>query len=192
MGEVALKSISLIFFLLFAFFASGCSTKRGLNAPGYKTINTNFSRGGNYSASLHISGDLSYLDRKYFTRAFASKLEGKGISLEYNSENRIDIRVTKTVLDTRTSGGDSYQNCSTFKLDRKVTGVVEYILRGKETYANSINYKFLVKSSSCLSYDDAERKARLKLIKRLGEITGSKVATLRGKFITSSQKGCNR
>jgi len=170
--------------ILVAILFSGCMGKRGDIAPGYKTLTTSGysgSRGGAsvgrvYNAKLSMSGDLSFLDRRYFRRTFVTKLEDRGININYNSLNEIDIKITKSVLDDRSSGGASYQNCSAFKLDRKVVGTVEYIIHGKNTYADSINYKFLVKSSSCISYDDAERKAKLLLIKKLARITAARVA----------------
>jgi len=193
MRGLILKSISLLVVISFSFILSGCLGSRNSNVyPGYKTITTGPSyngstqnRGGRshkgvYKASLHVSGDLSFLDRKYLKSTLETKLEDRGINIEYNALNSINVRVTKNILDNRSSGGEAYQNCSAYKLDRRVTGTVEYIIRGKETYASSINYKFLVKSSSCVSYDDAERKARLLLIKKLGSVTASKIAKHKG------------
>jgi len=144
-----------------------------------------------YTARINISGDTSYVDRKYFKRTFSEALEKKGIVSDYNSPNTIDIRIIKSVEDSKTSGGNSYQNCSAYKLDRRAQGAIIYTVKGKGYYTNSINYKFLVKSASCVSYDDAERKARKKLFRRLGEITANRVAKVKPK-LRRNGAGCRR
>jgi len=143
-----------------------------------------------YTARIDVSGDIAYIDRKYFKRTLSEILDKRGIVEDYNSPNKIDIRVITTVEDTKTSGGDSYQNCSAYKLDRKAQGAVIYTIRGKKYYTNSINYKFLVKSASCVSYDDAELKARKRLFRRLGEITADRIARVKG-ILRESNIGCS-
>jgi len=195
-----LKLFFYLFLALASIALSGCGSSflngnsRGgvYSAPQYnERVRTPSSRGRVYTARVNVSGDTSYIDRKYFKQTLTEALDRKGIVADYNSANTIDIRIIKSVEDTKTSGGDSYQNCSAYKLTRKAQGAVIYTVKGKGYYTNSINYKFLVKSASCVSYDDAELKARKKLFRRLGEITANKVASVKPK-LRENRAGCRR
>ena len=199
-GKV-LRAVLFIFLTLATFLISGCSSsffnsgngQGGVySAPQYnERVRTPSSRKRVYTARINVTGDISYVDRKYFKQTFNEALYRNGIVSDYNSPNVIDIRIIKTVEDSKTSGGASYQNCSAYKLDRKAQGAVIYNIKGKGYYTNSINYKFLVKSASCVSYDDAELKARKKLFRRLGEITASRIISVKSK-LRRNGAGCRR
>ncbi len=192
----------IIFTALFALVISGCTRPYYGSNYGYggsvrvneptqynQRVKTPASSRRNYLARVNIGGDISYVDRKYFRQTFEEALYKHGIIPDYNSPNTIDVRVIVTFKDSKTSGGDSYQNCSAFKLDRKAQGAVIYTVKGKGYYTNSINYKFDIKSASCVSYDDAELKARKMLYRRLGEVTAAKVVGLKSK-LRKNGAGC--
>jgi len=195
-----LRALIILISMAVVLFLSGCgsvfgNSSRGggvYTAPQYnERVRTQSSSRKVYTARINVTGDTSYIDRKYFKQTFNEALYRNGIVSDYNSPNVIDIRIIKSVEDSKTSGGDSYQNCSAYKLDRKAQGAVIYNIKGKGYYTNSINYKFLVKSASCVSYDDAELKARKKLFRRLGEITASRVVNLKSK-LRKNGAGCRR
>jgi len=206
-----LKLFKIILTLLLAIFISGCTRSYfSSNYPSYyypptrqeepvrvtEPVRSNqevrapvVNRYKSYTARVDIDGDVSYVDRKYFRQSFSEVLYRNHILSDYNSPNKIDVRIIVTVRDSKTSGGDSYQNCSAYKLDRKAQGAVIYTIKGKGYYTNSVNFKFNVKSASCVSFDDAELKARKLLYRRLGEITGSKVVKYKSKLIRN-RAGC--
>ena len=182
--------------VLLAFIISGCtrpyySPYHGYNRGSLRVnqppiynqrVRTPSTSRRSYTARINVDGDVSYVDRKYFKQTLSEALYRNGIISDYNSPNTIDIRIITTIEDSKTSGGSSYQNCSAFKLDRKAQGAVIYTVKGKGYYTNSINYKFKIKSASCVSYDDAELKARKMLYRRLGEVTASKIIKLKPKL----------
>ena len=191
-----MKFIFFIFVTLVSLIFSGCMnrayapsyTYRGVSggaygAPQYTQRERTPHRGRVYSSRVNITGDVSYVDRKYFKQTLEDILRQSGIEEDYNSPNKIDIRIIKSVDKTKTSGGDSYQNCSAFQINQVAQGAILYTIRGKLTYNDTINYKFTVNSASCVSYDDAELKARKKLYRRLGEITASRLVNLKSKLL---------
>ncbi len=197
-----MKLLIYIATFLFALILSGCTSRfynpgygyrgdvRVNNSPQYnQQIRTPSTTSRSYTARIEVSGDTSYIDRKYFKQALSEILYRNGIIDDYNSPNQIDIRLITTIKDTKTSGGDSYQNCTAFKLDRLAQGAVIYTVKGRGYYTNSINYKFKIKSASCVSFDDAELKARRRLYRRLGEITAQKVLEVKPKLLRNGA-GC--
>ncbi len=197
-----MKLVTVLVPLALVTIFSGCASRYSHPSYGggslYGNVNSNSSsntyrgevrsaRGGaNYNARVDVSGDISYVDRKYFKQTLTSELYKRGIEDNYNSPNRINVRIISTVNDTKTSGGASYQNCSAYKLTRDAQGAIIYTVKGKGYYTNSINYKFKVYSSSCISYDDAELKARKKLFRRLGEITADRLRGIKSKLISAN------
>jgi len=197
-----LRLFIFIFTALFALIVSGCTkpyfgSNNGYNGSVRVSEPTEYNQRVRapstsrraYLARVNVSGDVAYVDRKYFKQTFEEALYRNGIIPDYNSPNTIDVRIIVTFKDSKTSGGASYQNCSAYKLDRKAQGAVIYTVKGKGYYTDSINYKFDIKSASCVSYDDAELKARKILYRRLGEVTASRVVRLKSKLIKNGA-GC--
>jgi len=128
-----------------------------------------------------ISGDTLYIDRKYFKEALSEYLKDHKAALEFNPNAHLIVNFTQTVLNENRFQ-TYYRDAKQYRIDRRVSVVVNYSMYGKSNYHNSFTYNVLVKSGSFVSYEDADRKAHIILFKQLGKMVGQRVLALRHKF----------
>ncbi len=128
-----------------------------------------------------ISGDTLYIDRKYFKESLSNYLKEHKAALEFNPDAHLIVHFTQTKLSEHRFK-THYRDIEQYRIDRRISVVVDYSLYGKSSYHNSFTYNVLIKSGSYVSYDDADRKAHIILFKELGRMVGKRVIALRHKF----------
>ncbi len=128
-----------------------------------------------------ISGDTLYIDRKYFKETLSQYLKEHKAALEFNPNAHLIVNFTQTILNEN-KFQTYYRDAKQYRIDRRVSAVVDYSMYGKSNYHNRFTYNVLVKSGSFVSYDDADRKAHIILFKQLGKMVGQRVLSLRRKF----------
>ena len=128
-----------------------------------------------------INGNTLYIDRKYFKETLSQYLKEHKASLEFNPNAHLIVSFTQTVLNENRFQ-TFYKDEKQYRIDRRVSVVVDYSMYGKSNYHNRFTYNVLVKSGSFVSYEDADRKAHIILFKQLGKMVGKRVIALRHKF----------
>ncbi len=129
-----------------------------------------------------LTGNIVYIDRKYFKQAFNDTLELHGAKNEFNEQSaHVNISIEQEKLDENYFKSD-YKDATQYRLDRKLRVKVYYSIYGKSTYNSSFTYNVLVKSGSYVSYEDADRKAHIKLFRQLGKMVANRILKLRRKF----------
>ena len=178
-----IKFILLSFFLL---FFTACSNRsvlysdRGLAPSQHKRA----LRDNTFYVNLEtLSGNMVYIDRKYFKQAFDDTLGLHKAKREFKSNAaNLNVYIYQTKLDENRFEGD-YKDVSQYRIDRKLKIKVTYSVYGEKSYNNSFTYNVLVKSGSYLSYDDADRKAHIKLFRQLGKMVAQRVLKLRRRYV---------
>ena len=167
-----------------AFFIAGCSTNSVLvsdknlaSAPSKKHRKSDA-----FLVDLEqLSGNTAYIDRKYFKKSLRNYLEERRAKLAFNPDAHLLVDFNQTIIDenrfTRV-----FENQKQYRLDKKVSIIVDYTMKGKSSYHNSFTYNVLLKSGSFVSYDDADRKTHILLFNKLGEMVGKRVIALKHRF----------
>ncbi len=128
-----------------------------------------------------MSGNTLYIDRKYFKESLSQYLKEHKASLEFNPDAHLIVNIKQNVLDEN-KFKTYYNGRLQYRIDRRLSVIVDYSMYGKSNYHNSFTYNVLVKSGSYVSFDDADRKAHIILFKKLGNMLGERVIALRHRF----------
>ncbi len=129
-----------------------------------------------------LSGNMVYIDRKYFKEAFNETLELHNAKNEFNNNAaHLVVYIEKYKLNEHRFEGE-YDDATQYRIDRKFKINVNYSMYGNSSYKNSFIYNVLVKSGSYQSYDDADRKSHIKLFSKLGKMVAERALKLRKKF----------
>ena len=128
-----------------------------------------------------ISGNTLYIDRKYFKESLSQYLKEHKASLEFNPNAHLIVNIRQNVLDENRFK-TYYNGRLQYRIDRRLSVVIDYSMYGKSNYHNSFTYNVLIKSGSYISFDEADRKAHIILFKKLGKMVGERVIALRHRF----------
>ena len=181
-----MRIILLVTLSIFSLFFNACSNRsvlysdKGLAPSQHKRS----VRDNTFYINLEtLTGDMLYIDRKYFKQAFDDTLGLHKAKREFKSNAaNLSVYIYQTKLDENRFEGD-YQDASQYRIDRKLKIKVTYSIYGEKSYNNTFTYNVLVKSGSYLSYDDADRKAHIKLFRQLGKMVADRVLKLRRRYV---------